>query len=111
VSDISKTISMNYDVLAGEYDTLIDEQGNEQTTFVGAPIAYRGTFIIDKNGVVASQVVNNLDLGRSVAETVRTLKALQHVEKFGEVCPANWDEGKDAMKATQEGVASYLASH
>ncbi|MFO0399175.1 MAG: peroxiredoxin, partial [Sphingobacteriia bacterium] len=60
---------------------------------------------------VQHQLVNNLPLGRNIGETLRTLKALKHVEQYGEVCPANWDEGKDAMKATAAGVASYLATH
>lgn len=111
VADFAKTISKNYDVLAGDYYTDLDDNDQEIMSFQGAPVAYRGTFIIDKNGIVQHQLVNNLPLGRNIGETLRTLKALQHVEKFGEVCPANWEEGKDAMKATHEGVASYLASH
>ncbi|MCE3007077.1 MAG: peroxiredoxin [Bacteroidetes bacterium] len=111
VADLTKTIAKNYDVLAGDYYSEIDENDNEQLGFKGAPVAYRGTFIIDKAGVVQHQLVNNLPLGRNIGETLRTLKALKHVEQYGEVCPANWDEGKDAMKATAAGVASYLATH
>jgi len=101
VADLTKTIAKNYDVLAGDYYSEIDENDNEQLGFKGAPVAYRGTFIIDKAGVVQHQLVNNLPLGRNIGETLRTLKALKHVEQYGEVCPANWDEGKDAMKATE----------
>ncbi|MFN7707157.1 MAG: peroxiredoxin [Sphingobacteriia bacterium] len=111
VADLTKTIAKNYDVLAGDYYSEIDDNDNEQLGFKGAPVAYRGTFIIDKAGVVQHQLVNNLPLGRNIGETLRTLKALKHVEQYGEVCPANWDEGKDAMKATAAGVASYLATH
>jgi peroxiredoxin 2/4 len=111
VADLSKTIAMNYDVLAGEYDTEVDAHGSEQTTFRGGPLALRGSFLIDKDGIVQHQLVNAGPLGRSVTEMLRVVKALQHVEKFGEVCPANWDEGKDAMKATTAGVAEYLATH
>jgi len=106
IADSSKTIAQNFDVLAGEYN--IDDDGNSQ--FIGAPLAYRGTFLIDKKGVVRHQLVNDLPLGRNIDETLRTLDALQFVEIHGEVCPANWKKGEKAMKATQEGVASYLAS-
>ncbi len=107
VSDLSKTISVNYDVLAGEYD--YTQEG--EMSFVGGPVAYRGLFLIDKTGTVRHQLVNDLPLGRSVDEAIRTLDALQHFEEFGEVCPANWSKGKEAMQATQEGVSSYLAKH
>jgi peroxiredoxin (alkyl hydroperoxide reductase subunit C) len=111
VSDLTKTISQNFGVLAGEYEHAYDENENLRMNFKGAPIAYRGTFLIDLQGVVRHQVINDLPLGRNIDDTVRTLAALQHVEQFGEVCPANWEEGKDAMKATQSGVADYLSKH
>lgn len=107
VADLSKTISENYDVLAGHYE--YSEDG--VSTFSGAPVAYRGLFLIDKNGVVRHQVVNDLPLGRSIDEAMRMVDALQYFEENGEVCPANWSKGKDAMKATQEGVSEYLAKH
>ena len=94
-------------VLAGEYD--YDEDDN--LNFKGAPVAYRGLFLIDKQGVVRHSVINDLPLGRNVDEAIRMVDALQHFEEYGEVCPANWVEGKDAMKATQEGVSEYLSSH
>jgi peroxiredoxin 2/4 len=105
VADLSKSIAINYGVLAGEYD--YDESGN--TIFEGAPVAYRGLFLIDKNGLIRHQVINDLPLGRSVDEALRIVDALHHFEVHGEVCPANWSEGKKAMKATAEGVASYLS--
>lgn len=104
VSDLSKTISENYGVLAGEYD--FDEEGN--STFKGAPVAYRGLFLIDKEGNIRHQVINDLPLGRSIDEAIRMVDALQYFEKHGEVCPANWKPGEEAMKATAEGVAEYL---
>ena len=107
VADLSKTIAENYGVLAGEYD--IDEDG--KSVFNGAPVAYRGLFLIDKKGVVRHQLVNDLPLGRSIDEALRTVDALRHFEEYGEVCPANWQEGKDAMNASAEGVASYLSKH
>jgi peroxiredoxin (alkyl hydroperoxide reductase subunit C) len=107
VSDLAKTIAENFGVLAGEYD--YDDEGN--SVFNGAPVAYRGTFLIDKKGVVRHCVVNDLPLGRSIDETLRMVDALQFFEANGEVCPANWKEGEDAMTASSEGVAEYLAAH
>lgn len=106
VADLSKTIAENYDVLAGEYD--YDDDGN--SVFNGTPQAYRGLFLIDKEGVVRHQVVNDMPLGRSVDEAIRMVDALQYFEENGEVCPANWKPGDKAMKATQESVAEYLGS-
>jgi peroxiredoxin (alkyl hydroperoxide reductase subunit C) len=107
VADLSKTIAENYGVLAGEYQ--VNDEG--ESSFVGAPVAYRGLFLIDKKGVVRHQLVNDLPLGRSVDEALRMVDALAHFEDFGEVCPANWKEGDDAMNASAEGVASYLSKH
>ena len=105
VSDLSKTISQNFDVLAGDFD--YNEEG--ESIFVGAPVAYRGLFLIDKQGVVQHQLVNNLPLGRSIDEAIRMVDALQYFEENGEVCPANWHKGETAMKATHEGVSEYLS--
>lgn len=106
VSDLSKTISENYDVLAGDYD--YDEE-DDISSFDGVAVAYRGLFLIDKQGIVRHQVVNDLPLGRSIDEALRMVDALQYFEEHGEVCPANWKSGDEAMTATHEGVASYLA--
>jgi peroxiredoxin (alkyl hydroperoxide reductase subunit C) len=76
-----------------------------------AGVAMRASFLIDKNGVVQHQVVNNLPLGRNVDEMIRMIDALQYNEKHGEVCPAGWKPGEAGMKATTDGVASYLAKH
>ena len=105
VSDLSKTIAENYDVLAGDYD--YSENGD--VTFSGDPRAYRGLFLIDKKGVVRHQIVNDMPLGRSVAETIRIVDALQFFEENGEVCPADWHKGEKAMKETQQSVAEYLS--
>jgi peroxiredoxin (alkyl hydroperoxide reductase subunit C) len=107
VADLSKTIAMNYGVLAGEYE--YDE--NDQQSFSGAPVAYRGLFLIDKAGKVRHELINDLPLGRSVDEAIRMVDALQHFEEFGEVCPANWKPGDDAMNASSAGVADYLSKH
>ncbi len=105
-ADQSMMVSRAYDVLAGaeEYD---EETG--EIKFVGVPQAYRGLFLIDKEGVVRHQLVNDMPIGRSVDEAIRVLDALQFTEENGEVCPANWRKGDDAMKPTQEGVSAYLS--
>lgn len=107
VADTSKTISDAYGVLFGEYD--YDSEGNMVAT--GPMIAFRGLYLIDKNGIVQHQLINNLPLGRNVEEALRMVDALQFVEENGEVCPANWHKGEEGMKATFDGVADYLASH
>lgn len=91
LADFNKTVSRDYDVLVED-----------------AGVALRGTFIIDKQGVVQSQVVNQLGIGRNVDETLRTLEALQFTEEHGEVCPANWNTGDKAMKPTQQGLNEYF---
>jgi len=74
-------------------------------------VAFRGSFLIDRAGVVRHQVVNDLPLGRNIDEMLRMVDALQFTEEHGEVCPAGWNKGKAGMDATPEGVAKYLASH
>ena len=74
-------------------------------------VAMRATFLIDKDGVVQHQVVNNLPIGRNVDEMVRLVDALQFAEQYGEVCPAGWNKGEEGMKPTAEGVADYLKKH
>ena len=107
VADTNKTISHNYDVLDGEWS--YDEDGNLEAS--GEMIAYRGLFLIDKEGTVMHQLVNFFPLGRSVDEAMRMVDALQYFEEKGEVCHANWTPGKEAMKETHEGVADYLSKN
>ncbi|WP_425390616.1 peroxiredoxin [Ekhidna sp.] len=107
VADPSKTVASNFGVLAGDWS--YDEEGNLE--FDGAPVAFRGTFFIDKEGIVRHETINDLPLGRNIDEMLRIVDAWKHVEKHGEVCPANWEEGKTAMNATREGVAEYLSSN
>ena len=94
VADLTKQIAKDFGVL-----------------FEDAGVAFRGTFLIDREGVVRHAVVNDLPLGRNIDDAVRMVKALAHFEEHGEVCPANWTEGQDAMKPTADGVASYLSKH
>jgi peroxiredoxin (alkyl hydroperoxide reductase subunit C) len=90
IADLTKSVSASYDVLLPD------------------GIALRGTFLIDKEGIVQSQTINNLALGRSVVETLRLVRALQFTEKHGEVCPADWNEGSKGMKASREGLSSHF---
>jgi peroxiredoxin (alkyl hydroperoxide reductase subunit C) len=94
VSDLNKNIAREYGILFNE------------------AVALRGLFLIDTKGVIRHAVINDLPLGRSVNEALRMVDALQFVETHGDqVCPANWQEGDEAMKPTAEGVAGYLAKH
>jgi peroxiredoxin (alkyl hydroperoxide reductase subunit C) len=94
VADLTKKISKDYGVL-------LKKEG----------VALRGLFILDREGVIHHATINNLSLGRNVDEVLRTLDALQFTEEHGEVCPANWKPGDDAMTPTAEGVAEYLGEH
>lgn len=93
LADKSKQIARDYGVLFNE------------------EIALRGLFLIDKAGVVRHSTINDLPLGRNVDEALRMVDALQYTEQHGEVCPANWKKGEDAMKPTADGVADYLSKH
>lgn len=107
LADTNKTIASNYDVLAGSYYY----NDNDELCAEGELVAYRGLFLIDKNGIVRHQLVNDMPLGRSVDEVLRMVDALQYFEEKGEVCPANWSKGKEGMTATHSGVAEYLSKH
>lgn len=107
VADTNKTISTNYDVIAGNY--FYNE--NDELEAEGEMVAYRGLFLIDKNGIVRHQLVNDMPLGRNVDEALRMVDALRFFEEKGDVCPANWSEGKEGMQASHEGVASYLSKN
>jgi peroxiredoxin 2/4 len=107
VADINKTISSAYDVLAG--DQFINDEGEVEVQ--GELVAYRGLFLIDKEGIVQHQIVNNMPLGRSIRECLRVVDALQHYEAHGEVCPMDWTKGDDAMIADHKGVSKYLSEN
>jgi len=77
----------------------------------GDNVTYRATYVIDEEGTVVHESINHMPIGRNVNEYLRIIDAYTHVQKHGEVCPANWEEGKDAMKATRKGTAEYLTAH
>ncbi|MCS6980555.1 MAG: peroxiredoxin [Flavobacteriales bacterium] len=107
VADTNKTISYNFGVLNGDF--YYDE--NDMLVASSELVAYRGLFLIDLNGVVQHELINNMPLGRNVKEALRMVDALQFFEQKGEVCPANWEKGKDGLKADHQGIAEYLAKH
>jgi peroxiredoxin 2/4 len=91
-----------------------NEQYNEETgvvTVEGDNVTYRATYIIDEEGTVVHEGINHMPLGRNVQEFIRLIDAYTHVQEKGEVCPANWEEGKEAMNADRAGVAEYLAAN
>jgi alkyl hydroperoxide reductase subunit AhpC len=90
------------------------ESYNEDTDsyiYEGSNVTYRATYLIDEDGLVFHEGVNHMPVGRNVNEYLRLIDAYTHVQQKGEVCPANWEEGKDAMSASRDGVADYLKSH
>ena len=93
VADLTKEIARSYGVL------------------LDGGVALRGLFLIDKKGIVRHALINDLPIGRSIDEALRVVDALQFHEQHGDVCPANWHEGEEAMKPSAEGVAAYLAKH
>ena len=93
VADLNKNIARTYDVLLND------------------AVALRGSFLIDEQGVVRHQVVNDLPLGRNIDEMIRMVDALDFHKQHGEVCPAGWSKGKQGMKPSKEGVATYLAAN
>jgi peroxiredoxin (alkyl hydroperoxide reductase subunit C) len=107
VADSNRNLSEQLGILDGEYidisdDTVIMKNDN---------VSYRATYIIDEEGTVVHEGINHMPIGRNVNEFLRIIDAYAHVQSHGEVCPANWQEGKDAMKATRTGVADYLSQH
>lgn len=95
VADPARTIASNYGVLPGDWE--YDEEG--LLTFDGVPVALRGTFLIDREGIVRHENVNDLPLARSIKDTLRMVDVLQRLEQHGEVCPANWEKGEAAPVA------------
>ena len=109
LADSNRNLSSILGILDITKETYDEETGIVQVE--GDNVTYRATYLIDEDGVVQHESINNMPLGRNVNEYLRLIDALTHNQKHGEVCPANWEEGKDAMSADRKGVASYLASH
>ena len=97
----------NFGVLAGDWHYSEDRK----LEFEGTPVAFRGSFFIDKEGIVRHETINDLPLGRNIDEYLRIIDVWHHHQEYGEVCPANWADGLDAMKESREGDADYLSTH
>lgn len=109
VADSNRNLSSVLDILdatPGEFDESLNKQ-----FLNGDNVTYRATFLVDEDGIVFHQGINHMPLGRNVNEFLRLIDAYSHVQEHGEVCPANWEEGKDAMNADRNGVANYLSNH
>ena len=109
LADSNRNLSAMLGILDISDITIDEETGAE--LLEGDNVTYRATYLIDEDGMVFHESINHMPLGRNVSEFLRMIDAYTHVQKHGEVCPANWSEGKDAMKADRKGVAEYLSSH
>lgn len=108
LADSNRNLSSQLGIL-----DISNEQYDEETgavTVEGDNVTYRATYLIDEEGTIFHESVNHMPLGRNVKEFIRLVDAYTHVQEKGEVCPANWEEGKQAMNANREGVASYLSA-
>ncbi len=109
LADTNRNLSSQLGILDVASETYDEETGN--VIIDGSYVTYRATYLIDEDGKIFHESVNDMPLGRNVGEYLRLVDAYTHVQEKGEVCPANWEEGKDAMSATRDGVASYLSTH
>lgn len=109
IADTNRNLSSQLGILDIESETYDEETGHVMID--GSYVTYRATYLIDEEGKIFHESVNDMPLGRNVAEYLRLIDAYTHVQEKGEVCPANWEEGKDAMRATRDGVADYLSTH
>ncbi len=109
LADTNRNLSSVLDILDIESSEFNEEL--DTIIYKGSNVTYRATYLIDEEGTVFHESVNHMPLGRNVNEYIRLIDAYSHVQNHGEVCPANWEAGKDAMNATRDGVANYLGSH
>ncbi|WP_158963098.1 peroxiredoxin [Myroides fluvii] len=109
IADTQRNLSSVLGILDVESEVYNEELDSVQIE--GSNVTYRATYLIDETGKIFHESVNDMPLGRNVNEYVRLIDAYTHVQTHGEVCPANWEEGKDAMNADRKGVADYLSKH
>jgi alkyl hydroperoxide reductase subunit AhpC len=107
IADANRNLSSVLDILDGEYI----EENNGTYLMKGDNVSYRATYLIDEEGTVVHESINHMPIGRNVHEYLRIIDAYSHVQTHGEVCPANWEKGKEAMNATRDGVAGYLSKN
>ncbi len=108
LADTHRLLADELDILDTQYD--IDE-ATDEPIYSGSNVTYRATYLIDEEGKIFHESINDMPLGRNVQEYLRLIDAYTHVQQHGEVCPANWKEGQDAMHADRKGVAEYLSVH
>ena len=109
LADSNRNLSSRLGILDITNERYDEETGD--VTVDGDNVTYRATYLIDEEGTVFHEGINHMPVGRNVNEFLRMIDAFTHVQKHGEVCPANWEEGKEAMQANREGTASYLSSN
>lgn len=108
LADTHRILANELDILDADYDFNSDA---DIENYTGGNVTYRATYLIDEDGKVFHESINDMPLGRNVHEYIRLIDAYTHVQKHGEVCPANWEEGKTAMVADRGGVAEYLTNN
>ena len=108
VSDLNKSIARAYDVLLGSKPATVLLDDDEIETSIEGNVTLRGSFLIDEKGIIRHSVLNDLPLGRNIDEMLRMIDALAFHTESGDVCPANWKEGKTAMKASDDGMRQYM---
>jgi len=108
IADPNRNLSSTLGILDG-VETINEETGEK--SIVGDNVSYRATYLIDEEGEVFHEGINHMPLGRNVGEFLRLIDAYTHVQQHGEVCPANWEDGKEAMSANRTGVAEYLSNN
>lgn len=109
LADSNRNLARTLDILDSS-----NERYDEETDSIlmdGDNVSFRATYVLDEDGVVFHEGINNMPIGRNVNEYLRIIDALTHVQEKGEVCPANWEEGQDAMNADRKGVQNYLSNH
>ena len=111
IADITKSIARDYDVLMGAADATVITGDDQRETTVDGDITLRGSFLIDEDGVVRHELRNDEPLGRNIDDMLRMVDVLAHHQEFGDVCPAGWQKGDDAMQDNPESVAKYLSEN
>ena len=111
LQDLDKSIARSFDVLVGSTPATVYTKDEEVDTTVGGGVSLRASFLIDEEGTVRHAVINDLPLGRNIDEMIRMVDALAHHQKHGEVCPAGWKDGDNAMEESPDGVSSYLSDN
>lgn len=109
LADSNRNLSRVLDILDISAVTYDEETGLDLVE--GDSVTYRATYLIDETGVVFHEGINHMPIGRNVNEYMRLIDAMSHLQEHGEVCPANWEEGKEAMSANREGTAAYLSNN